>query len=562
MSLAGWLNTAWTLKCLPEAWAFRRATRDVTGAQARLLAATLRRNAGTAFGRAHGFDRIRGPGDFQERVPLSVYEDYAPAVARIAAGEPNVLTAERVEVLEPTSGTAGGEKLIPCTAGLRRQFQRAVAAWVADLFRRRPAARRGRTYWSLSPALGPPRRSPGGIPIGFADDAAYLGRLEQLALGRLLVTPPEVVRLPDLRAFRYCTLLFLLAAADLSLISVWNPTFLTALLAPLDEWRERLCFDLRRGSVTPPAPLAEVLAGPLRRRLRPDAARAAYLARVLAAPAPPMDRLRQVWPGLALISCWTDAAADRHVAALRQLFPDTVIQPKGLLATEGVVSFPLSDCPGAALAVRSHFFEFEESAGAPGSPCKLAHKLDRGGRYRVVLTTAGGLYRYQLRDEVEVVGFSGQCPRLRFLGKSDLVSDLVGEKLAEPHIRAVLDRLPAIRGVRPGFALLVPVADRPARYRLYLQQAGVTPRALAEVRAELQKGLEENPYYRHAVALGQLAPVEVALLDPAGEPAWQLYEQRCVAAGQKCGDIKPTALDRRTGWPDVFTPLAVAGCLC
>jgi hypothetical protein len=429
---------------------------------------------------------------------------------------------------------------------------------VAGLFRHRPAVRRGRAYWSISPAFGPPRRSPGGIPIGFAADAAYLGRLEQLALQKLLVVPLAVARLPDLRAFRYCTLLFLLAAADLTLVSVWNPTFLTALLAPLDEWRDRLCFDLRRGSVTPPGSVAAELTRPLLGWLRPDPARAAHLARVLAAPGPPADRLRQVWPKLALISCWTDAAAGQYLPQLRELFPHPEIQPKGLLSTEAFVSFPLPATPGAALAVRSHFFEFEPVEGAQWAPCRLAHQLDRGGRYRVVVTTGGGLYRYQLRDEVEVEGFARRCPLLRFLGKSDLVSDLVGEKLAEPHVRAVLDRLPAFRKLCPGFALLVPVAARPPRYRLYLQgPAGTTP-SLVELRAELQQGLEENPYYRHAVAVGQLAPVEVALLDPAGESAWQLYAQRRVAAGQKCGDIKPAVLDRRPGWPAIFARLTLA----
>jgi hypothetical protein len=234
---------------------------------------------------------------------------------------------------------------------------------------------------------------------------------------------------------------------------------------------------------------------------------------------------------------------------LRGLFPDVEIQPKGLLATEGIVSFPMVGRPGAALALRSHFFEFEET---DRPSCRLAHELDRGGRYRVILTTAGGLYRYQLRDEVEVVGFYHQCPLMRFLGKSDNVSDLVGEKLAEPHVRSVLDRLPALRGMR--FVLLVPVLGRPPRYRLYVQG----PATAAAVSDELRRGLEENPYYRHAVGAGQLADVEIAKLDPAGESAWLVYEQYCVANGQKHGDIKPVALDRRPGWPERFAALEVA----
>jgi hypothetical protein len=47
---------------------------------------------------------------------------------------------------------------------------------------------------------------------------------------------------------------------------------------------------------------------------------------------------------------------------------------------------------------------------------------------------------------------------------------------------------------------------------------------MPELCNELQAGLEENLYYRHAVAVRQLAPVEVGILDPQGESAWLVYE--------------------------------------
>jgi hypothetical protein len=545
-ALTGLLNAAWMLKCGLEAAAFARATRRLADTQAGLLRATLRANRDTAFGAAHGFASLTGPRAYQQRVPLATYQDFAPWVERIARGEENVLTREPVRLLEPTSGTTAGEKLIPYTPGLRRQFQRGVAAWIADLYSGRAAVRRGRAYWSISPALGPPRRSPGGLPVGFDDDSAYLGGLERLALKHLLVVPPAVTRLPDLTAFRYCAVLFLLAAADLALISVWNPTFLTALLAPLPEWQDRLCSDLARGTLHPPGVPAPETLREVRAGLRPDPRRARRLAAIFRSGAPLRDCLAEVWPRLALISCWADAAAGQLLPPVRALFPGVEIQPKGLLATEGFVSFPLLGQPGAALAARCHFFEFEEDSG----PCRMAHELERGGRYGVVLTTAGGLYRYRLRDEVEVVGFLRQCPLLRFVGKNDCVSDLTGEKLAEAHVRAVLGRVFAARGLAPSFALLVPVAGRPPRYRLYLQGAAVSP--APDLRAALEAGLSENPYYRQAVALGQLAPAEVTLLAPEGEPGWLLYERACLARGMRCGDIKPTALARGPGWAEVF----------
>jgi hypothetical protein len=204
--------------------------------------------------------------------------------------------------------------------------------------------------------------------------------------------------------------------------------------------------------------------------------------------------------------------------------------------------------PAPVLAIRSHFFEFEENAGEQRP--RLAHELDRGGRYRVVLTTGGGLYRYRLGDEVEVVGFERQCPLLRFLGKADRVSDLVGEKLAEAHVRGVLDRACADNGLSPTFALLAPDAAALPHYVLFVQ--GIAPERAEFLRAAVQARLEENPHYRYAVGLGQLAPLVIEVLPATVGPAWLVYERQCLARGQKAGAIKPAALDPWTGWRQVF----------
>ncbi len=267
MNLSCILNTTWMSGCSAEAWAFRRATRRVAQAQANLLASILRRNRNTQFGRDHRFDRISNAHTYQQHVPLSNYDAYADAVRRIGEGHRNVLTHDPITLLEPTSGTSAGEKLIPYNTPLRRQFQRAVAAWVFDLLWHRPALRTGRAYWSISPAMGNVRQTPAGIPVGFDDDAAYLGRVVRTLVEQLLVVPSAVTRLADIESFHYCTLWFLLQADDLTSISIWNPSFLLSLLMPLDAWHERLCFDLRHGTPQPPAgPLPESIGAKARRR--------------------------------------------------------------------------------------------------------------------------------------------------------------------------------------------------------------------------------------------------------------------------------------------------------
>ena len=473
MSTAWLLNTAWMLSCAREAARFHRATRQVAETQSELLADILRANRDTQFGRGLDFGRIRNPRDYQRAVPPSRYEDYEDPIKRIADGAPNVLTREPVTLLEPTSGTTGGEKLIPYTASLRRQFQRAVAAWVADLFGASGRAPRPRLLVAVA---GPGTAAAHGRRHSYRlrGRRRLSRRVEQVAVRRLLVAPPSLARLTDLDAFRYGTLYSLLCADDLALISVWSPTFLTALFNHFEEWQDRLCADIARGSP---------------QREKPDPRRAAALNLILRSCLSLSEKLRLVWPRLALISCWADGSPAGFLPELRALLPAVEVQPKGLLATEGVVSLPLVGCEGAALAIRSHFFEFEE-AETPDGRFRLAHELDRGGRYRVVLTTGGGLYRYALRDEVKVAGFIRQCPLLRFLGKCDRVSDLIGEKLAEAHVRAVLDRLFAAAGLQPRFALLAPAPGRPPRYRLYLQGLAGRRGARADRRPATGSGRE------------------------------------------------------------------------
>lgn len=568
--MSGWLNLAWMFRCLPRRRAFRKATERVRGTQTGLLREILRANRDSWFGQRHDFRHIAHIRDFQQRVPLATFEDFRAAVERIARGEAGVLTTQPVRLLEPTSGTTRGEKLIPYTDGLRRQFQRAVAAWVGDLLWCRPGLRRGRAYWSISPAFGPPRRSPGGLPIGFDDDTAYLGGCEQWALRHLLVTPASVRHAPSVPAFQYMTLLSLLRAEDLTLISIWNPSFLTQLLAPLDTWQERLVRDVRRGSWTPPTECGAASWACDGVSAAPDPRRADRIASIVRHSSPSWERHEQLWPHLQLISCWTDAAAARGVSKLREWFADVEIQGKGLIATEACVTIPQCGLSAPALALQSAFFEFEPhgefelydesnsgggEVGNPASvPCRTAWQLEAGGTYRVVVTTSGGLYRYRLQDAVRVESFWNGCPLLRFLGKADRVSDQVGEKLAEPHVRGAIDKSCAVAGVKPSFALLVPIPDQPPRYRLYAQAGDDGPSAenLQRLADALETELADNPHYRYAVQLGQLAAVEVHWLAPDAPDAGTTYQQACAARGSKLGDVKPAALDKATGWAEWF----------
>ena len=203
--ISGLANSLWLAGCLPELARFRRATTRLREEQEKVLFRLLQGES--AFAKQHDLSSIKTIHDYQQAVPLRRYEDFQPWIDRIAAGEKDVLTPERVELLEPTSGSSGATKLIPYTASLRREFQRGIRAWIADLFLHDPRLMSGQAYWSVSPTVARGRTA-GGIPIGFDDDSAYVGGWQ-----RRLVQAVTVKTLAE--------------AQDLRLISVWNPTFLS-----------------------------------------------------------------------------------------------------------------------------------------------------------------------------------------------------------------------------------------------------------------------------------------------------------------------------------------------
>jgi hypothetical protein len=570
-------HALWLAACQPAFLRFHRALRQPARTQASLLQGLLATNAHTSFGQTHGFGQLAGMTDFQhhgvkhfqQTVPLRDYDDFAPWIERIAAGESNVLTAESVRLLEPSGGSTAPCKLIPYTAGLKRQFQQAVGPWICDLYGTRRALWGGAAYWSVSPLSDGARRSSGGVPIGFEQDSEYLGGVQKWLVERHMAVPSSVRHLADVDGFRYVTLLHMLRA-DLRLISVWNPTFLELLLDALPVHWDRLVYDVAHGTVSWPG---RGSAGPsldqgsrtfhvsaticrsipelfLHNRSETRNAtgrclpsRATALRRV-----GPHDPTR-IWPRLCLVSCWADAHAAPTAARLAARLPGVEVQPKGLLATEGVVTIPWRG--RHVLAVTSHFFEFIDDHGRAW----LAHELEPGGEYSVALTTAGGLYRYRLRDRVIVDGICGDAPTLRFIGKEDHMSDLRGEKLSEGFVRQVLERTLAMFGLRPAFAMLAPDDVEPAAYTLYLQSAERLHPRLADV---LDQALRESFHYDLCRKLEQLGPVRIFRVDAA---AADTYLRGCAATGRRLGDIKPTALYARTdpAWSRQFAGSYVAG---
>ncbi len=549
-------NGLWYLACLPQSLAFHVSARTVADTQRRLLLRLLRRNANTEYGRKYAFGSIRTVAEYQSRAPLTSYDDYRPLIERICDGQASILTSEPALLLEPTSGSTAATKLIPYTAALKADFQRGVAPWIVDLYSRDPGLFGGQAYWSITPVARRERLTSGGLPIGFEEESEYLSRWQSALAASVFAVPPQVRLIDDMDSFRYVTLLFLLRSRRLALISIWNPTFLTLLTGRMQRWRPKLIEDIARGEISTPTTIEPGLQAELRKLNSPDPARAKEIEEIFRSCSAPNEIHQRLWPRLRVISCWADANAAGYARELAELFPQARVQGKGLLATEGFVSFPLHGRAGAALSIRSHFFEFlpveDSSVGLKidSARAMLAHELKVGKKYSVVITTGGGLYRYQLRDIIEVVGHYAECPMLRFAGKDDQVSDWFGEKLNAIHVERILTEALRQAGVKPAFAMLAcETACVPAAYTLFIEAREVEDRALLSISARIEGALRRNFHYNYCRELEQLGPLNVFRIESGASEA---YLAACQSRGQRAGDIKPAPLSRLDGWSRVF----------
>ncbi|HPW57116.1 MAG TPA: GH3 auxin-responsive promoter family protein [Candidatus Rifleibacterium sp.] len=551
----GLVQSIWMGTCLGGAMELRRAANsNPARVQTRVLLELLQNASQTDFGRQHDFATIGSAEEFCASVRVHEYDDLKPYIDLIAAGKERVLTGDPVRMFEETSGTSGPNRLIPYTAGLQRAFNRALHPWLFDLFSHFGSLWGGPAYWVVSPRSAEKRTTAGGVPIGFAADSDYFGAWAKPLIGLVTVVPEEASGLSNPNVWKYVSLLCLLRQPQMRLISLWNPTLFTALLSQCGEWAASLAGDLENGTCCPAFLSASGLNDPVLRLYsgKPLPGRGKLLAEALRL-LEKGDRSafsRQLWPKMALISSWSEAEAGAGAEYLRSFFPDAAFQTKGLLATEGPVTIPMVGAPAPVLAARSAFFEFEEGEAGSGR-IRLAHELVAGQRYRVLMTTAGGLYRYRLHDIVEMRGWWRNLPCLAFIGKEAFVSDLVGEKLSSDQVKA------AFANLLTGFAgswLAPEKPELPAlpHYCLFLTTGAgrgkieeADCRQLAE---RMDMAFCENIHYRWAREAGQLAPVKVVVLNADGAAANEIRLQRQAGLGRTLSTAKPGVLDKTPGW--------------
>ncbi len=448
---------------------FDEHCRSLDNTQSKFLRRLVGQNRNSAFGRDYDFASIKTLSDFQRAVPINTYEALQPYIDRALNGEPSQLTTEKPVLFATTSGTTGASKYIPVTPTSKASKSKLMRVWLGALFRDHPATLDGKILAVVSPEVE--GNSPGGTPYGAESGHGY--RAMSPAVKAQYSSPYEVALIEDYEA-RYYALVRIACGQALSLLFAVNPSTALLLAQKVGEHTAEIIKDVRDGTLSSSFNIAPEIRQVIEPLLAPDPQRATELE---AAAFRGGGRLlpRTVWPELACIACWKGGTVGMYLDRFKDYFdPATPVRDIGYFASEVRGSVVLSDEGSAGvLSVTENLFEFAPADGVAkpaGDDLLLPHQLEEGGQYFIYVTTLAGLYRYEMNDLMEVTGFHGETPVLRFLHKGKGMVSFTGEKLSETQVIEAVERaLPDRRGAYEFIAAVGEVPDERPRYAFLIE---------------------------------------------------------------------------------------------
>ena len=544
---------------------------------------------------------------FQNKIPVVNYEDIKEFVEKEKVGKSNVLLSDKIKLFELTSGSTSDVKYIPYTEKFLKSYMNGVFAWIYNLYQNNKRLFLGSSYWSVSPILKREAVTSGGIRVGIEDDTSYFDKVSAFFLNKLFTVPKEIKNIQNMEDFLLITAVFLLLSENLAMISVWSPSFLMILLDFIEKNHKVICQIVKSEDLGTEffadknlgnKKYFQIIQKKYRKLWKKNRSKflinyfEKYEKNILSK----NDKTQNleiteknneneimaenknletksgnkivenfvdysvIWEKLSLVSCWADSDSYEIFIKLKEkLNPNKKnmnlkFQGKGLMSTECIVSFPLENVEnGSVAAYNSFFYEFIQVSDDKlenRSP-KLLDELELGERYCVVVTTNAGLYRYNTNDIVEVTGFYHKIPIVKFVGRINNFSDIVGEKLKNSFVeKQVLTTLEE-NNIKGEFLLFAPVKNETEEifYTLFLEiKKDGRKFNWKQIENEINSSLCKAFHYEYAYKLGQLRKVRVFLIEKEGLKTYTAEKSK----KQKIGDIKYRLLDKNFGWENKF----------
>ena len=507
--------------------AFEEATKRPQQVQEELLRRILAHQAGTAFGVDHHFSTIRTIADFRNNLHVKGYDYLEPYLERVRKGETSALLADRkIHMFAMTSGTTATRKYIPVTDQYLADYRRSWNIWGLKVFRDHPEVR-----------MKPIVQMSGdwqefftetGIPCGAV--TGLTAQMQLRIIRWIYCVPASVGKVKDPLA-KYYLALRLSVPRKVGLIIAANPSTTISMARAGDQEKETLIRDIHDGTLSDRFDIPADIRAALPSRIRkPNPERARELEEIVRRTGTlyPKD----YWPSDCVIGNWMGGSVGAYLRHFPKYYGQTPVRDVGLIASEGRMTIPMTDgTPSGVLDVTSHYFEFipEEEGDSPNPTVLAAHELKEGRTYYILLTTAYGLYRYNIFDVVRCTGFFNQTPLVEFLSKGAHFANITGEKVSEYQVTEAMSAVVRAMNINLTAYSVAPCWDDELPfYGLFIERGDLADQNQGlQLTQALERQLARiNIEYAGKRETGRLGPMRLFVL-PAH--SWQQWDRQRLA---------------------------------
>lgn len=538
LTLSGQMNMKGYAEGGPVYDSMVEMTKDPMRYNTELLMRMLDDNKDTEYGRKYGFADIKSVAEFQERVPLTTFDDYAGYVYRMTeGGESDLISAYNIAHYAKTSGTMGNPKRIPVSdraMGVMNRYNMQLRTKV------------------ICDAIGfdwanPPYLNLIESQLTTLKNGATYGAISAKVIGQMgdylpmLMTSPLEALVPGPKTnTRYLHARFALMNPEITSMGFSFSSILLELMQYIESEWEMLVDDIEKGTIDESVKMPADVRASVLGKIQPMPERAAQLREIFSQgfDEPIMPK---IWPNLTIFSGVATGGFATYYNKLRQRYAGDGVRLfyVGLNASEGILSVPMDvDCPDSVLIPDSVFYEFIPIDSEDQGDIVTIDGVEVGKTYEIVITNQSGFYRYRIRDAVKVTGMYNNTPMIQFQYRIDQTISVLGEKTTELVLRGVAERVERELGYSmEDFSVFGDVDSVPMRYVMLMEATlpeGLDPGAVA---AELDKGLcEGNPSYGDKVAKGMLDHLRLLFLQPE---TYLLYRDVMISKGAASAQLKP-----------------------
>ncbi|NCP71909.1 GH3 auxin-responsive promoter family protein [archaeon] len=480
------INYKYILNQIKQIIDFQDALIDPLKSQKKILKKIIKRNKNTEYGKKYSFSKIKTIEDFQKQVPIIKYNDISEDIEEIKKGKQNIFTRDKVVYFASTSGTTSKIKLIPVTKQRIKNYNKEFALWAVYVLKDYVKIANGKTLYFAGPYFE--GKTKGKIPYGSI--SGYLPFKSPWYVKKKISNPINV----------YNEMNFNKKIKKMAIHALQENITQIAFTAPIEAI---LFLDYIKENKTK---LIKIIK-------KKNSKRAEYLSKI--------DDFKaiNIWPNIGLVSCFRSKTNEMYIDTLMKKIGKKIeIRDPGINASEGRISIGISkDGISGVFPLNTTFFEFIDF-NKEKKEIITVDKLKLNRKYKVIITTQEGLYRYDMGDVVKVTSFFKKIPEIKFFTRENYLN-IAGELAYEDEIVKALKKSFTEENFKIKYYTVIPYLkdlSKKPRYEILLDlEENKTEKEIIKLKEKIDLNLKEtiNDYKQMREEFGRMDMPVISILE-------------------------------------------------